>query len=131
MVSNFRSFEVSNFHGRCDGHTNTLTVIFDTEGNIFGGFTPVEWDSRFHYGRDDSLKSFVFTLKNPHNIPARKFVLNAKKSNQAIYCIRGYTVQSLVIVILLFPITATQTPTVLLALIAVTQTISDWPGKRF
>jgi hypothetical protein len=29
------------FHSRCDGHPNTMTVILDTEGHIFGGFTPV------------------------------------------------------------------------------------------
>jgi hypothetical protein len=39
-------FRASQFHGRCDGHTNTLTVILDTNWNIFGGFTPVEWESR-------------------------------------------------------------------------------------
>jgi hypothetical protein len=39
-------FESSKFHGRCDGHTNTLTVIFDTEGHIFGGFTPLKWERR-------------------------------------------------------------------------------------
>jgi hypothetical protein len=39
-------FGVGDSHGRCDGHTNTLTLIEDTEGNIFGGFTPVEWASR-------------------------------------------------------------------------------------
>jgi hypothetical protein len=39
-------FKAQEFHHRCDGHANTLTVIVDTEGNIFGGFTPVEWESR-------------------------------------------------------------------------------------
>jgi hypothetical protein len=37
-------FGRGNFHGRCDGHANTLTVILDTNGNIFGGFNPVEWN---------------------------------------------------------------------------------------
>jgi hypothetical protein len=35
-------FGADDFHSRCDGHANTLTVILDTTGNIFGGFTPVE-----------------------------------------------------------------------------------------
>jgi hypothetical protein len=62
-------------------------VILDTEGNIFGGFTPVKWESgTWHYKADDSLKSFLFTLKNPHNIPARKFALNAENKLDAIYC---------------------------------------------
>jgi hypothetical protein len=83
------------FHRRCDGHANTLTVILDMNGNIFGGFTPVEWESsRKHWLRDDedffktdpSLKSFLFTLKNPHNIPARRFALKAEQKHGAIYC---------------------------------------------
>jgi hypothetical protein len=38
-------FKAQEFHRRCDGHANTLTVILDTKGNIFGGFTPVKWES--------------------------------------------------------------------------------------
>jgi hypothetical protein len=86
-------FGKRDFHSRCDGHPNTLTVILDTDGNIFGGFTPVEWESWVLtgigmncYKADPSLKSFVFTLKNPHNIPARRFGLKAEKRNEAIRC---------------------------------------------
>jgi hypothetical protein len=62
-------------------------VILDTEGNIFGGFTPVEWESGdWHWRADDSQKSFVFTLKNPRNIPARRFALKAEEKWQAIQC---------------------------------------------
>jgi hypothetical protein len=35
---------------------------------------------------DESLKSFVFILKNLHNIPMRMFALKAGKKDQAIYC---------------------------------------------
>jgi hypothetical protein len=35
---------------------------------------------------DKSLKSFVFTLKNPHNIPVGRFPLKAEKRHEAIYC---------------------------------------------
>jgi hypothetical protein len=89
-------FGAEAFHGRCDGHANTLTVILDTKGNIFGGFTPVEWESRVWNGKsaeesncwkaDDSLKSFLFTLKNPHNIAARRFALAAEEKHEAINC---------------------------------------------
>jgi hypothetical protein len=81
-------FGARDFHSRCDGHANTLVVILDTEGNIFGGFTPVEWESP-KYGKnkaDPSLKSFVFTLKNPHNVPARRFPLKAEEKDRPIYC---------------------------------------------
>jgi hypothetical protein len=89
-------FGPRDFHSRCDGHANTLTVILDTKGNVFGGFTPVKWESRNWNGKegkennrykaDDSLRSFVFTLKNPHNIPARRFALKAEQKWQAICC---------------------------------------------
>jgi hypothetical protein len=82
-------FDAHDFHSRCDGHANTLTLIEDTEGNIFGGFTPVEWESSEPRGKDKadpSLKSFIFTLKNPQNVPARRFALKAEEKDEAIYC---------------------------------------------
>jgi hypothetical protein len=79
-------FRARDFHSRCDGHPNTLTVILDTRGNVFGGFTPVEWQSACCFKGDPSLKSFLFTLKNPYNVPARIFALKGKKENEAIYC---------------------------------------------
>jgi uncharacterized coiled-coil protein SlyX len=79
-------FGALDFHGRCDGHKNTLTLIQDTEGNIFGGFTPVKWELRTGWKADPSLKSFLFTLKNPHNFPGAKFALKAKEKDQAIIC---------------------------------------------
>jgi hypothetical protein len=53
-------------------------MIVDTKRNIFGGFTPMEWASR-----DDSLESFVFMLKNPRNVLARRCVLKAEMKHQA------------------------------------------------
>jgi hypothetical protein len=80
-------FTAADFHHRCDNHANTLTLILDTKGNIFGGFTPVEWKSgNWHLKADHSLKSFLFTLKNPHNFPARRFGLKAQEQTRAISC---------------------------------------------
>jgi hypothetical protein len=82
-------FGARDFHSRCNGHPNTLTVILDTNGNIFGGFTPVQWESRTkeqYEKADPSLKTFLFTLTNPHNVPARKFALKAEKRRGAIWC---------------------------------------------
>jgi hypothetical protein len=79
-------FSVNEFHRHCDGHANTLTLILDTNGNIFGGFTPMKWDSSNSSKCDDNQKSFLFTLKNQHSIPARKFVLKSEKKQYAIYC---------------------------------------------
>jgi hypothetical protein len=80
-------FGADDFHRLCNGHPNTLTVILNTEGNLVGGFTPVEWESGPEKRKDDpSLKSFLFTLKNPHNISARRFSLKAEKKDKAISC---------------------------------------------
>jgi hypothetical protein len=54
----------------------------DTKESIFGGVTLVKWELRTSnwYKADDSLKSFLFMLKNRHNIPARRFAMNAELS---------------------------------------------------
>jgi hypothetical protein len=44
------------------------------------------WNSRNGFKEDDSLKTFLFTLKNPHNIPARRFALRAEGKQYAIQC---------------------------------------------
>jgi archaellum component FlaC len=74
-------FKAKEFHKRCDGHANTLTVIKDTEGNVFGGFTTVAWEQKLDLKRKGgALKSFLFTLKNPHNLEARRFELKKERS---------------------------------------------------
>jgi hypothetical protein len=65
---------------------NTLTIIEYTKGNIFGGFTPLKWESNGENKCDNSHKSFLFTLTNPHNIPTKRFPLKADQKNRAIYC---------------------------------------------
>jgi hypothetical protein len=89
-------FKPNVLHNRCDGHSHTLTMIHDTDGNIFGGYTPLEWESREWNGNrdetnsclkcDNRLKSFIFTLKNPHNIPAKRFALKEDRKQWAIFC---------------------------------------------
>jgi hypothetical protein len=83
-------FTAKEFHRRCDGRANTLTLISDTDGNVFGGFTPVEWESGLACKGDDSLRSFLFTLRNPHGVPPRKFALRAERKHNAISLYFGY-----------------------------------------
>jgi hypothetical protein len=78
-------FRSSNFHEKCDGQSNTLTLIETTTGFVFGGFTPLVWDSTTtDYKSDSSQKSFLFTLKNARNIEPRKF--RVSNGSYAIYC---------------------------------------------
>jgi hypothetical protein len=87
--SNCDGFGANEFHSRCDGHANTVTIIEDTNGNVLGGFTPLEWESRFPGTRekgDNSVRTFLFTLNNPSGVPPRKFALRREKKSEAIHC---------------------------------------------
>jgi hypothetical protein len=79
-------FGAEEFHLRCYGRANTLTLIVDTDGNVFGGFTPVKWENSCGYESDDSLRSFLFTPRNPHCVPPREFALKAERKQYAICC---------------------------------------------
>jgi hypothetical protein len=81
-------FGGSNFHEKCDGKSNTLIVIETTKGFVFGGFTPVAWDSSNSYKPDSSRKSFLFTVKNLRGSDGRKFAMAS--SANAIYCNSSY-----------------------------------------
>jgi len=66
-------FQADDFHKTCDNKGPSVTVIQTKEGYLFGGFSPVAWDS------SDSWKThpncFIFTLHNPHHIPPSKYPL--------------------------------------------------------
>jgi hypothetical protein len=64
-------FGGADFHRCSDEHSNTLTLIQSDKGSIFGGFTPLTWWSGV--APDLNLGSFLFTIKNPHNLPPRIF----------------------------------------------------------
>jgi hypothetical protein len=80
-------FRSLNFHEKCDGQSNTVTVILTTNDAILGGFTPLGWDSSDEYKADNTGKSFVFTLKNARNNPPHKFALS--RLSHAICCFSG------------------------------------------
>jgi hypothetical protein len=77
-------FSASAFHQKCDRCAHTVTLILTTSGYIFGGFTPIPWDSSGSYKADPTGKSFVFSLVSPRNAPAHRFPL--KNARYAIDC---------------------------------------------
>jgi hypothetical protein len=83
-------FRASDFHHRCNGQSNTVTIIHDNSGYLFGGFTPVAWDSTCSssFKQDKTCESFLFTLKNPHGIAPRTFCQS--DSGHTIYCQSNY-----------------------------------------
>jgi len=73
------SFFDGAFHRLCDGKANTVTVIKNTNGFIFGGFTSIPWSSSGNYKTDNS--AFLFSLTNPSNSPLK---LKVKSSLNAV-----------------------------------------------
>jgi hypothetical protein len=58
------------FHSRCDGHSNTMTILKAKQSEfIFGGFTSVTWDSLNKSKLDPN--AFIFSLTNKDNIPLK------------------------------------------------------------
>jgi hypothetical protein len=58
-------------------------VIFDTNGNIFGGFTPLKWTSDMPW-----VSSSV--LPNLRQAAPMKSALKADQKGSTIYCCSGY-----------------------------------------
>jgi len=73
-------FTSNSFHRKCDGISNTLTVIKSTNGNIFGGFTEKAWNSSGNVYADP--KAFIFSLVNKENKPFKAIT----NDNYAICC---------------------------------------------
>jgi hypothetical protein len=65
-----------------------VTLILTTKDFIFGGFTPIAWDSGGSYKADSSQQSFLFSVKDCRNSAPRSFPL--ANSSNAIYCYSSY-----------------------------------------
>jgi hypothetical protein len=73
-------FDAAAFRRFCDGKASTVTVIKNTIGFIFGGFTSIPWSSSEGYKADST--AFLFSLTNPSNTPLK---LKVKSPENAVY----------------------------------------------
>jgi hypothetical protein len=81
-------FSTRDFHAKCDGHANTLTVIkVKGKSFIFGAFTKASWDCSDKYKRDSN--AFVFSLTNEDNQPC-KMKICSHRCHSAIFCSSSY-----------------------------------------
>jgi hypothetical protein len=73
-------FRARDFHGRCDGHANTLTLILDTGGNVFGGFAPLQWESAFKLSEDSKCAEQSTMDSAVLEVIDKKFLFNKSYS---------------------------------------------------
>jgi hypothetical protein len=79
-------FGAKDFHSRCDGHANTLTILkVNGSSNIFGGFTSVSWQSSAKGYFKSDANAFIFSLTNKENRPL-KMKIDPNRHKNAIGC---------------------------------------------
>ena len=54
-------FTVDEFHSKCDGKANTITIIKNNLDFVFGGFCAEQWTSEFCWVMDP--KAYLFSLR--------------------------------------------------------------------
>jgi hypothetical protein len=82
------SFRSNEFHYRCDGHSDTLTIFKAKQTSfIFDGFTTVSWDSS-NTEKSDPY-AFIFSLTNNENKPM-KIKIHPNCHHHAIRCFSSY-----------------------------------------
>ena len=59
------------FHNRCDNQGPTVTVLYNPQGSVYGGYTSVAWRSSGDWKRDD--QAFLFQLAFSNQKLCRRF----------------------------------------------------------
>lgn len=72
------------FHRLCDDRGPTYVVIRSTTGHLFGGFAAAAWNST-RAGYQVDADAFLFTLANPHGLPATRYPVAVP--SLATYCL--------------------------------------------
>jgi len=79
------NFSAADFHSKCDGTPNTLTIIKSENSNVFGGFTGSSWSSNDGFKEDPH--AFIFSLINQEDDGV---LIKCSDSANAIYCHSNY-----------------------------------------
>ena len=72
----------NNFHNKCDNQGETITLIKNGKGCIFGGYTSIPWTSS-QGSYFSSHNSFLFTLTNIYGTEPNKFI--SKNDQNEVY----------------------------------------------
>ena len=69
------------FHQKCDNQGPTVTVLYNQQGSIYGGYTAASWDQSDQYKNDAT--AFLFRLQYNNGSATNKFP--CKNPGNAIY----------------------------------------------
>ena len=72
-------FTAQAFHTRCDGKTNTITIIKNNLNYVFGGYASAFWNSSNQYINDPS--AFLFSLRRNGKSSNEKFTIKYTSSS--------------------------------------------------
>ena len=75
-------YRASNFHSKCDGKSNTVTLVETMTGRRFGGFTDIQWEQSSGSHKSGS-NGFLFSLDNNE-------IYYNKNNQYNIYCNSSY-----------------------------------------
>ena len=81
-------FGSKDFHSKCDGHSNTLTLLKAKESKfIFGGYTTISWVSSIYTKWRSDPNAFIFSLTNKDNQPVKMKIIDPNEHDHAICCV--------------------------------------------
>ena len=81
---NINGSSSKDFHNYCDNKGPTLILVKTTQNDIFGGFTPLDWDNESQDKYDIDNQTFIFSL----NLMKKYDMINRKEV--AISCHYSY-----------------------------------------
>jgi hypothetical protein len=71
------------FHQKCDNQGPTVTVLYNQQGSVYGGYAPVSWNSSGGY--TNTSTAFLYQLRSNGNKKATKFSLKAVNYPYSLY----------------------------------------------
>eukprot|EP01084_Bolivina_argentea_P277559 473891_1 len=74
-------FKAKDFHNKCDNHAPTITIIQSNFGNIFGGYTKIEWTTPTQCKHFKDRDSFLFLIRSIDDQNKCPLMLKVKFNN--------------------------------------------------
>ena len=72
-------FLISNFHSKCDGKKNTVTLVETLNGKRFGGFTDIAWDQCNNYKSSSYICDKCHTSNSSYDSSGSSYDTKGKK----------------------------------------------------